>query len=228
MNLKNKIALIIGGSTGIGKSIAEAFLDKGAKVIILGLHKPDYKCEFHKVDVSKENEIKDAFQKIKTLDILVNNAGIFLGGNVEDVKTEDLNKSFDVNFKGTFWCCKYAIPKLNNGGAIINISSIRGIRPREGGSVYAATKAAVIILTKTLAIELAGKNIRVNSIAPGVIRTSIWGKGEEAEKDIQVATSTYPFKRAGNPEEIAHAAIFLAENEFVTGIVLPVDGGATV
>ncbi len=139
-----------------------------------------------------------------------------------------MNKSFDVNFKGTFWCCKYAIPKLNRGGAIINISSIRGIRPREGGGVYAATKAAVISITKTLALELAEKGIRANCIAPGVIRTSIWGKGEEAEKDIQSATSTYPFKRAGNPEEIAHAAVFLVENEFVTGIVLPVDGGATV
>ncbi len=228
MNLKNKIALITGGSTGIGKAIAKAFLDKGAKVIIFGLNRPDYKCEFHKVDVRKEEEIKSALSKIKEIDVLVNNAGIFVGGNIEKVKTEDVDKIFDVNFNGVFWCSKYAIPKMNKGGGIINISSIRGLRPRVGGGLYAATKAAIISLTKTLAFELADKDIRVSCIAPGVIRTPIWGEGEEAERDIKMATSEYPFKRAGKPEEIAHAAVFLAENEFVTGIVLPVDGGATI
>ncbi|MBI2043900.1 SDR family oxidoreductase [Candidatus Pacearchaeota archaeon] len=228
MKLKGKVAVITGGSSGIGKSIAGAFIKNGAKVIVLGINKPDYKCEFYKVDVSKENEIKSAFQKIKQLDILINNAGIFIGGKVENTNTEDLNKVLDVNFKGYFWCSKYSIPKINNGGSIINISSIHGMSPRAGVSVYGATKAAIINLTKALALELAERKIRVNCISPGAIRTPIWGTGEESEKDLQEVGSKYPLKRVGDPEEIAHATVFLAENEFITGVNIPVDGGATI
>lgn len=228
MKLNGKTAVITGGSSGIGRAIAERFMQEGVKVIVFGINKPDYPAEFHKVDVSKENEIKRALEKIKGIDVLVNNAGIFLGGNIEKMTTEDLNKSFDINFKGPFWCSKYSIPKMKKGSCIINISSIRGITPRAGGGIYSATKSALISLTKTLAFELAEKGIRVNSIAPGVIRTPIWGSGEEAEKDIKGAVANYPIKRAGTPEEIAHAAVFLTENEFTTGITLLVDGGAEI
>ena len=232
MNLQGKTTLITGGSTGIGKATARAFMEKGAKVIIFGLNKPDYNCEFYKVDVSKEEQIKNAFEKIRSIDILVNNAGVFAGEYLEKTKTEELNQVIDTNFKGTFWMCKYAIPKINEGGSIINISSILGISPRPGTSVYSASKAAVISLTKALALELANKLIRVNCIAPGVIDTPIWekfaGSKEEGDKDMKDSAAKHPLKRAGKPEEVAHAAIFLAENDFTTGVILPIDGGATI
>ena len=232
MNLKNKTALITGGSSGIGKAIARAFIEKGAKVIIFGINKPDYNCEFYHVDVSKEEQIKKALNNIKSLDIVINNAGIFKGKLVEKTTAEELNEVLDIDFKGAFLVCKHSIPKLNKGGCIINISSILGIAPRAEASVYSASKAAVISLTKALALELANKSIRVNSIAPGIIDTPIWekfaGSKEEGDKDMKESSSHHPLKRAGKPEEIAHAAIFLAENEFTTGIVLSVDGGATI
>ncbi|HIH14350.1 MAG TPA: SDR family NAD(P)-dependent oxidoreductase [Candidatus Nanoarchaeia archaeon] len=232
MNLKNKTALITGGSSGIGKAIARAFIEKGAKVIIFGINKPDYNCEFYHVDVSKEEQIKKALNNIKSLDIVINNAGIFKGKLVEKTTAEELNEVLDIDFKGAFLVCKHSIPKLNKGGCIINISSILGIAPRAEASVYSASKAAVISLTKALALELANKSIRVNSIAPGIIDTPIWekfaGSKEEGDKDMKESSSHHPLKRAGKPEEIAHAAIFLAENEFTTGIILPVDGGATI
>ena len=232
MNLKNKTALITGGSSGIGKAIARAFIEKGAKVIIFGINKPDYNCEFYHVDVSKEEQIKKALNNIKSLDIVINNAGIFKGKLVEKTTAEELNEVLDIDFKGAFLVCKHSIPKLNKGGCIINISSILGIAPRAEASVYSASKAAVISLTKALALELANKSIRVNSIAPGIIDTPIWekfaGSKEEGDKDMKESSSHHPLKRAGKPEEVAHAAIFLAENEFTTGIILPVDGGATI
>ena len=232
MKLKGKTALIIGGSTGIGRAIAQRFIEEGAKVIVFGINKPDYDVEFYKVDVSNEEEIKQALKKANKIDVLVNNAGIFKGHLVEQTKTKELDEVIDINFKGVFLVCKHSIPKINKGGCIINISSILGINPRKETAVYSATKAAVMILTKSLALELANKSIRVNCIVPGVIDTPIWGKyagsEEEGKKDLKESAAQHPLKRAGKPEEIAHAAVFLAENEFTTGAILPIDGGATI
>lgn len=231
MDLKGKTALITGGSSGIGKAIAQAFIKKGAKIIILGRHKPDYKCEFHKVDIGKEEEIEEAVSKLGKIDVLVNNAGIALGDFLEDAKKEDIERTIDINLKGPIYMSKYSIPKINKGGCIINISSKLGIKADIETSIYNATKAAIINLTETLAQELAEKGIRVNSIAPGIIYTPIfekyYGSKKEADKYIRESVQNYPIKRPGKPEEIAHAAIFLVENEFVTGTTIRVDGGAT-
>ena len=133
----------------------------------------------------------------------------------------------DINFKGLFWVCKYSLPKLKSGGCIINISSLAGIKSFEGLGVYCATKAAVISLTKTLALELKDKKIRSNSIAPGIIETEIWEKmyGNKGKSMLNEFKESTLVKRAGKPEEIAHAAIFLVENEFITGSIVNVDGG---
>ncbi|MEK6915030.1 MAG: SDR family oxidoreductase [Nanoarchaeota archaeon] len=232
MNLKNKTSLITGGSTGIGKAIAKEFMQKGAKIIIFGKNKPDYECEFHKVDVSKEEQIKSAINKVKSIDILVNNAGIFAGDTIEKTTTEEINKVIDTNIKGVFWMCKYSIYKISKGGCIINIGSISGITPRPGNSIYSLSKAAIINLTKSLALELIENEIRVNCINPGVIDTPIWLKSETSKEEglsnLKRSATRHPMKRAGKPEEIAHATIFLAENDFTTGTILAVDGGATI
>src|SRR3989339_2140159 len=151
MVLKNKIVLLTGASTGMGKSFAKALLDKKAKVIVFGLHKPKFYSEFYKVDVSKENEIITALAKIKKIDVLINNAGIAKIAKIIKTSNKILDEMLNVNFKGLFWMSKYSIPKLNNNGCIINISSIAAFKSFEGYGIYCATKAAVISLTKTLA-----------------------------------------------------------------------------
>lgn len=229
MILKEKVVVITGGSTGIGEAIAKSFKDKGAQVIIFGLNKPKYESEFHRVDVSKEDEIKKALEKINRIDILVNNAGIARILSVKDTTTDILNQIIDLNFKGAFWMCRYSLPKLTKGSCIINISSIAGIKSFPDYGAYCASKSALISFTKTLALELSSKNIRVNAVAPGLVKTPIFSKmiASEADRKKQLKEwiEEIPIKRFGKPEEIAHAVIFLVENDFVNGIILPVDGG---
>ena len=229
MKLKGKKILLIGGSTGIGKSIAKEVIRQGAKLIVFGLHKPDYKSEFYKVNITNENEIKEAFEKINKIDIVINNSGIARILSLKKTTTEIFNEIMDTNFKGCFLVCRYALPKLSKGSCIINISSIAGIKSFPNYGAYCASKSAIISFTKTLALELAPKKIRVNCIAPGIIDTPIFSKmlrsKKEVEKQLKEWIKEVPLKRLGKPEEIAHAVIFLAENEFVNGIILSVDGG---
>lgn len=229
MDLKDKIVVITGGSTGIGEAIAKSFKNKGVHVIIFGLNKPKYEAEFHRVDVSKEAEIKKALEKINKIDILINNAGIAKILSVKDTTTDILNQIIDLNFKGAFWMCRYSLPKFTKESCIINISSIAGIKSFPDYGAYCASKSALVSLTKTLALELSSRNVRVNAIAPGLVDTPIFSKmiSSEADRKKQLKewTEEIPLRRFGKPEEIAHAVIFLAENDFVNGIVLPVDGG---
>ena len=229
MEIKGKKVIITGGSTGIGESIGRAFVNKGASIIVFGLHKPDYKSEFYKVDVSKEEEIKKALEKISQVDILINNAGIAKILSIKNTTTKIFDEIFNINFKGAFWMCRYALPKLKNGGCIINISSIAGIKSFSDYGAYCASKSALISFTKTLALELASRKIRANSIAPGLIETPIFSKmmpsEKERKKQLKEWIQEIPLKRFGKPEEIAHAAVFLAENDFANGVVLTIDGG---
>ncbi len=230
MDLKNKIVLITGASSGIGKAISQSLIKKGAKIIVFGINKPEFNCEFHKVNVSNENEISIAMKKIEQIDILINNAGVVHVAKLKDTSTKMLNDILDINFKGLFFMCKYAIPKLSKNACILNISSIAGIKNYEEYGIYCASKAAVISLTKTLALELSDKKIRVNAIAPGIIDTIIWKKmyGKDAKKELAAEAKTVPLKRPGTPEEIAHAAVFACENDYLNGEVIVVDGGETI
>jgi len=230
MDIKNKTVLITGASTGIGKAIAKQFLEKGAKVIVFGINKPLLNVEFYKVNVADEESIKQAFSKIKKIDILINNAAVAKTSHIETTSTKDLDTMLNINFKGVFYMSKYAIPKLNSNSCIINISSLAGIKSFEEFGVYSATKAAVISLTKTLALELASKKIRANCIAPGIINTEIWDKmyGKDGKKNLKECEQYVLLKRAGKPDEIAHTAIFLAENEYITGETILVDGGESI
>ncbi len=228
MKLDKKVALITGGSNGIGKAIAQRFLDEGAKVIIFDIVKPDYDVDFYEVDISNEEQIKKAFQEIKHLDIVVNNAGIYFQASIEETSKEQLDKIIDVNFKGAYLISKYALPLVKKGkGNIINISSVVGIIPDPTSPAYCSTKAALIMLTKCMAREYGIESVRVNAILPGPIDTPLLRRVLFSEELIQKYTALNPMGRIGKPEEVANVAAFLASNEasYVTGGIYSVDGG---
>jgi len=228
MKLDKKVALITGGSNGIGKAIAERFLNEGAKVIIFDIVKPDYDVDFYQVDITKEEEIQKAFQEIKHLDIVINNAGIYFQASIEETSKEQLDKIIDVNFKGAYLISKYALPLIKESkGNIINISSVVGIIPDPTSPAYCSTKAALIMLTKCMAREYGIKGVRVNAILPGPIDTPLLRRVLSSEELIQKYAALNPMGRIGKPEEVANVAAFLASDEasYVTGGIYSVDGG---
>ncbi|MBI4020430.1 MAG: SDR family oxidoreductase [Candidatus Aenigmarchaeota archaeon] len=228
MRLANKTALITGGSKGIGRAIAQRFLAEGANVIIFDIEKPQYKIEFYQVDISKEEQIENAFRQIKKLDILVNNAGVYFQAPIEKTAKEQLDKIVDVNLKGTYLMCKHAIPLIvKSKGNIVNISSGLGIVPEPESPAYCSTKAAIIMLTKCMAQEYASKGVRVNAVLPGPIDTPLLRGAFHPQKELDEYAKLNPMKRIGKPEEVANVAVFLASDEasYVTGGLYSVDGG---
>jgi 3-oxoacyl-[acyl-carrier protein] reductase len=244
MKLKDKIALITGASTGIGREIAIKYAKEGAKVIInytgnseaaeevvneiigFGGEAEAFKCDVSKFD-EVQNMIERVIEKYSRLDILVNNAGITRDNLIMRMDVEDFDKVIDVNLKGTFNTIKcisrYMIKQKS--GKIINIASVVGITGNAGQANYAASKAGVIALTKSAAKEFATRNINVNAIAPGYIQTKMTEVLSEKVKEEII--SRIPMKKVGNPEDIAKVALFLAseDSDYITGQVINVDGG---
>jgi NAD(P)-dependent dehydrogenase (short-subunit alcohol dehydrogenase family) len=248
--LKDKVAVITGAGSGIGRAIALLFAEEGAKVSIFDINskdgletealikKRDKEAMFIKVDVSKEEEVKKAFksviEKYKKLDILCNNAGISYSSPLINTDEKDWDRVLNINLKGVFLCSKHAIPELiKTSGSIINISSIAGIIGLANETAYCASKGGVISLTKAMALELAPYKIRVNCICPGSTLTpmfeNILKSTGDYEKALKANIERIPLKRIGKPEDIAYAALYLAseESSYVTGSVLVVDGGWT-
>ena len=246
MRLSDKVALITGSGSGMGRASAFLFAEEGAKIVVVDIdegaaqntvgsikEKGGDACAI-RADVSNAADvagmIKMAVDTFGRLDILFNNAGYpMVPTPLENVEEELWDKIMGINVKGIFLACKYAIPimKQQGGGGIINTASISGVRPRPGQSPYAASKAAVILLTKALAVEFAPYNVRVNCINPTATETPMLpklGATEQARKGI---ISTIPLGRMAQPIDIAYAALYLAsqESSMVTGISLDVDGG---
>lgn len=242
--LNEKIAIVTGGASGIGRETVKAFIDKGASVVIADYNEEDGKAfekemldngaevMFRLVDVSKEEEVKNLINEtVDTygqLDIIVNNAGVSILKDTHELEYEEYKKVIDVNQDGVYFGCRYAIPEMlkSGGGCIVNTASILGFVGQAGALAYNASKGAVNIITKSLAAEYADRNIRVNSVNPGYVESGMVNK--EALGDFYDGlVAKHPIGRLGKPEEIAHAIVFLCENEFVTGINLLVDGGYT-
>ncbi len=237
-----KTALITGGTKGIGKAVALKFLELGYEVV-LNYHKDEaaalatqeelnmlgYCPVLLKSDISDEMQVRNMFREFFSiydkLDVLVNNAGISLVKVIQDTTVGDWNRIFDVNVKGTYLCCREVADKMifAGGGSIINIASIWGEVGASCEVAYSATKGAVIAFTKALAKELAPSNVRVNCISPGVIDTEMNGHLSGAE--LEELISTIPMGKIGKPEDVAAAAAYLADCEYVTGEVLSVGGG---
>lgn len=247
MNLNGQVALVTGGSRGIGRAICIRLAKEGADVIInyagseLSARETARLCEAHGVrtlcvraDVAKEEDCDHLFEESMSfggrIDILVNNAGIVRDNLLLRMKVEDFDAVIQTNLRGVFLCMKKAsrIMLKQKYGRIINLSSVVGLRGNAGQMNYAASKAGVIGMTKSLAKELAAKRITVNAIAPGMIATEMTSTLPDAVRDEMI--QTIPCKMAGKPEDVANAAAFFAspENGYITGQVLCVDGGMAV
>ena len=243
-SIKGKVAIITGGASGIGLATAKALLEKGGKVLIADYNKEaldsvlkDLKGKNQEVegfvaDVSKEEDVKNmvaaAVKAFGRLDIIFNNAGIGVLADTESLSFEDYNNVIKINQDGVFFGCKHAIPEMKKvgGGAIVNTASILGLVGQQGAFAYNASKGAVNLMTKSLALEVAPHKIRVNSVCPGYVESGMVNK--EALGDYyETLVERHPIGRIGVPEEIAHAVVFLIENEFMTGFNLAVDGGYT-
>ena len=230
-----KTVLVTGGVRGIGKSIALAFLNKGYRVCVT--YTKDEKnaelvrglgLETYRVDVSKEQEVLQIFQLLKNVDVLVNNAGVSLMKQIQDVTYAEYERLFSVNMGGAFLCSREACKGMISKGAglIVNISSVWGEIGASCESVYSASKSALIGFTKALAIELGWSGVRVNCISPGVIDTSM--NAHLSQEDMQALIEEIPAGRIGAGEDIAKAVLFLEENDYVTGVDIPVNGGFSI
>lgn len=244
MKLKGKVAIVTGATRGIGKCIAETFAANGATVVVNFLHshtaadnlvnnlKETYKTNAISVqaDVSSSQQVSDMVEKVNNkygkIDILVNNAGITRRGSLLELKEEDWDQVIDVNLKGPFLCSQKVVPfmKKQGTGAIINVSSMRGVAGSARSMNYAVSKGGLITLTKCLAIELA-PDIRVNGVAPGYIHTDI--HNDKSDMNIAQIGKTIPLSRFGKVEEVASVILFLASGEasYITGETILISGG---
>ena len=253
MRLKDKVALITGAASGIGRATAALFGQEGAKVMCADMDGEGAERVAHQIadsgeaaslqaDVRQgsdvERMVRGTVERYGRLDVLVNSAGILFSLPVTQVPEEEWDRLIDTNLKGVFLGCKYAIPEMvkRGGGSIVNTASIAGLRGSAWMSTYSTSKGGVVMMTKSLAVEWAAQNVRVNAVCPGVIRTPMTDKaieqggalfGNTPEETWERLAQAHPLGRVGEAEEVARAVLFLASDEawFITGVALSVDGG---
>ena len=246
MRVENKVVIITGAGSGIGKETALLFGKEGAKVVVADVNdkageetaeeirKNGSEAFFAHLDVSNREQskqvVQDTLERFYKIDILINNAGIIQDALISKMTEDQWDKVISIDLKGPFNCIQAVVEAMTNHGTgeIINVSSIVGLYGNVGQSNYSAAKAGLIGMTKTLAKELGKKGIRVNAVAPGFIYTPM--TATVPEKILELMKEKTPLKRLGQPDDVAYALLYLASDEanFVNGAVLSVDGGLLI
>lgn len=247
MRMKDRKVLVTGGASGIGRATARRFIEQGARVALLDRDAETLAATARELgpgavgvhaDVTDENEVKaavaEAVAQLGGLDGLVNAAGVSLWRSLPEMTLEEWRRILSINLDGPFIVCHAAYPALKAAGkgTIVNIGSGAGLRPRQNFSAYCASKGGLVLFTKAIALDLAGDNIRVNAVCPGVVYTPMvertLSRAPDREAAVQAFIARGVIKRFGTPEEIADAVLFLScdESTFITGSALGVDGGS--
>lgn len=248
ITLKGKVAVVTGGTRGIGYAVVRKYLEAGASVALFGSRQCTADAALERItsespganvmalspDLTDSASVEGAFgevvKRFGRIDILVNNAGISQSLPLNEYSDEEMDKILDLNLKAVFVCCRAAarLMEASGGGVILNTSSVVSLYGQPSGCLYPTTKFAVNGLTKSLSRELAPRGIRVNTVAPGVTRTDMVANLPEAL--IKPLVARIPIGRVGEPDEVADAFLFLASDmaSYITGAVLPVDGGVII
>ena len=251
MRLEGKVAVVTGGAIGIGAATAQLFAQEGAHVALIDvdaargeetcrkIRNEGGRCRFYQADVSRAGSVKDAVDKIlqdfEKVDILVNNAGIWRPGRVTDLDEDTWDQVINTNLKGVFLVSRSLLPGMIEAGrgSVINVASVAGLVGAADASAYSASKGGIVNLSRSMAMDFAPYNIRVNCLCPGLIDTaqgdSVVGH-YKPETDPSAAKRTWqPLERMGVPEDPAKAALYLAsdDSEFMTGSIFVIDGGLT-
>jgi NAD(P)-dependent dehydrogenase (short-subunit alcohol dehydrogenase family) len=249
MRLKHKVALITGAGSGIGRAIALAFAREGAQVALVGRREDRLGSVVREIgsghalalpgDITgariAQAAVARTVKRFGGLNVLVNNAGLLIPGTAESHTEEEWDQTFSVNVRALWLVCRAALPRMRaaGGGSIINISSVLGLMGAKNRVAYAASKGAVTLLTRAMALDHAQENIRVNCICPGIVETEMVAdfilKAPDPEAARRQRVGLHPLGRFGKPEDVAAMAVYLASDEssWVTGAALPVDGGYT-
>ena len=249
MKLKDRVAIVTGAASGIGRASAIAFAREGARVVVVDRNEREgeetasaisaegYEAFFARVDVAREAEVAQMVQEAAArwgrIDILFNNAGVLLVKPVEETSEEEWDQVMAINVKAAFLAIKHVVPHMRRGGkgAILNTGSIGSFTGQVGTPAYSASKGAIALLTKSLALDLGRDNIRVNCVCPGITDTPMLrehlGHGAEGENRIRARLARVPTGKILSPEDIARAAVYLVsdESEGITGILHVIDGG---
>ena len=248
MHFNNKVAIITGGGTGIGKATAQALINDGAKVVINGRRQDVLEATAKELDPSGQHIatyagdiglsstakalVQTAVHRFGGVDLLINNAGVFKPTPFLEHTEADLDHYLNIILRGTFFASQAAVPELRKrgGGAIVNTGSLWALQAvgATPSSAYSAAMAGRHALTRNLALELAADNIRVNAVAPAVVETPVYGtflSPEQVKEVLPSFNGFHPMGRIGQPSDVVEAILFLARASWMTGVVLPVDGG---